>query len=440
MFVDNYQMTPGSEMAGADVIGAMGGVGWDPGYRRPYIAADGKKYVTINTFRIDPTRYTTERGERKPLREAVLVSDVVNNYGIFSPVFNATALRKEEWLQLDQQVLKATRYRLRAWADLSAASSFGGFNGMSKMVLEHETMSDPGEAIVDMNGITEGRNDAPLFQLEGLPLPITHSDFWFNARKLAISRNTGTPLDSTMSEAAGRRIAETIEKTTIGNQTGVQYGGASTHVGGYGRTSQVYGYINFPTRATKTDLTTPTGSNPEATVADVLSMLNTLRRKKFYGPFMLYHSTDWDQYMDNDYARLGGNNANMTLRDRLRAIEGIQDVRRLDMLFGTADVPGTDPTMTATLASTTGRTVYTGPGGENLTPAAGTPYTLILVNMQPETARAVNGMDITTVQWESKGGMQLNFKVMCIQVPQLRADYYGNCGILQATTGGYTLA
>lgn len=433
MFVDNY-LGGNPEMAGANVVGEVGQIGWDPGFRRPYIAGDGKKYVTVNTHRFDPSRFTVEKGVRRPLREAVLINKVVNDWGVFSPVFNATALRKEEWLELDRQVLRATRYRLRAWADLSAANSFGGFNGMSKMVLEHETMSDPGEAIVDMDSLTEGRNDAPKFQLEGLPLPITHSDFWMSSRKLAISRNTGTPLDSTMSEAAGRRVAETIEKTTIGNQTGVTYGGNSTQVGGYGRTSQVYGYTNFPTRIVKTNMTTPTGSNPEATVADVLDILNLLRRKKFYGPFMVYHSTDWDQYLDNDYARLGGDNASMTLRDRIRKIEGIQDVRRLDMLFATADLPQTNPYWTSSTVGTTGKTVYTGPGGENLNTTTGNPFTFIVVNMQPETARAVNGMDITTVQWEQKGGMQLNFKVMAIQVPQLRADFYGNCGIVQAST------
>jgi hypothetical protein len=53
--------------------------------------------------------------------------------------------------------------------------------------------------------------------------------------------------------------------------------------------------------------------------------------------------------------------------------------------------------------------------------------------MTPDVARAVDGMGITTVQWESQGGMRLNFKVMCIQVPQIRADFYGNCGLLHFT-------
>ncbi len=284
---------------------------------------------------------------------------------------------------------------------------------MSKMLLEHETMSDPGEAIVDMDGLSEGRTDAPQYQLQGLPLPITHSDFWFSSRRLAVSRNTGTPLDTTMAEAAGRRVAEMIEKTLIGVETGITYGGNSTQVGGYGRTSSVYGYLNFPQRLTKTNLTTPTGSNASSTLADVLAMRDQLYANKFYGPFMLYHSNDWDRFLDNDYILSGGNVATQTLRERLKAIDGIQDVRRLDFLSATATA-ATDP---ARILSSQLH-----------------PFTLLMVQMTADVARAVNGMDITTVQWESKGGMQLNFKVMCIQVPQLRADFYGNCGILQATT------
>ncbi len=390
----------------------MGGVKFDPGMLRPYIDERGHKCVTINTGKM---KYNQERKRLEPVREKARISDLMAN-GVYSPVFNATALRKEEWLQLDAVVLRAARFRLRAWADLAATNSFGGFNGMGKMILEHETMSDPGEAVVDMDGLTEGRTDAPQFQLQGLPLPITHSDFWFSSRKLAISRNSGMPLDTTMGESAGRRVAEMIEKTLIGVTTGITYGGNSTQVGGYGRASTVFGYTNFSARLTKTNLTTPTGSNAASTLTDVLAMRDSLYANKFYGPFMLYHSNDWDKFMDNDYILSGGNVATQTLRERLKAIEGIQDVRRLDFLFGT------QPAAT------------TGPGTD--VDATLKPYTLIMVQMTADVARAVNGMDITTVQWESVGGMRLNFKCMCIQVPQLRADHYGSCGILHAVSTG----
>lgn len=391
MYVDFIQ----NGMGHGEVGTAMQGVNFDSNLLRPYF---DKGVPCVNRFTGEQT-YDPVTNTYVPKLEKVTIADLTRN-GINSPVLNATTLRKEEWLMLDAQVLKAARSRLRAWADLMATNSFGGFNGMSKMILEHETMSDPGEAVVDLDGLTEGRNDTPKFQLEGLPLPITHSDFFFSERRLAVSRNTGTPLDSTMAEAAGRRVAEAVEKTLIGVQTGLAYGGSSTQTGGYGRTSQVYGYTNFPSRLTKTNVTAPTGSNPEATVADVLAMRDQLYNNNFYGPFMVYHSTDWDKYLDNDYARLGGNNASQTLRDRLRAIEGISDVRRLD---------------------------YMTPAAMNST------FNLLLVQMTADVARAVNGMDITTVQWPSQGGMKLNFKVMCIWVPQLRADYSGNCGICHGT-------
>ncbi len=397
--------------------GPVGGVleaaRFDPGLLRPYFDKNDRPAVTINTGRT-----TLVKGQQVPIREHRLIRDLVHNSGVMLPVFNATSLRKEEWLQLDSVVIRAARFRLRAWKDLAGANSFGGFNGMSKLILEHETMSDPGEALVDMDGLSEGRTDQPSFQLQGLPLPITHSDFWFGSRRLAVSRNTGTPLDTTMGEAAGRRVAESIEKTTIGTNTGITYGGNSTQVGGYGRASSVYGYTNFTPRLTYTGVIAPTavGYNASKTLANVLLMRDKLYANKFYGPFMLYHSNDWDQYMDNDYILTGGNVATQTLRERLKAIEGIQDVRRLDFLFSAAINP------------------TTGPGGEGFTATGTSPFTLLMIQMTPDVARAVNGMDITTVQWESVGGMRLNFKVMAIQVPQLRADYDGNCGVLHATT------
>jgi hypothetical protein len=397
---------------GMRVRGEMGGMRWEAGLDRPYIDRNGRPAVTINMGRT-----TLVKGEQVPIKEHVLIQRLVNNFGIMNPVFNATSLRKEQWIELDRVILKAARFRLRAWADLAAANSYGGFNGMSKTILEHENMSDPGEAMVDMDGLTEGRNDYPIFGGQGLPLPITHSDFWFSSRKLSISQGS-TPLDTVMGEASGRRIGEMIEKTTIGVTTGIIYGGANTALT-YTNTPQVYGYINFPQRLTKTNITAPTAGGwvPQTTLNDVLTALDQLKANKFYGPFMVYTTNDWDKYLDNDYyvaITSGAVAPTKTLRERLRAIEGIVDVRRLDMWFGTqlsnTTGPGTDVDVTLK------------------------PYSLLFIQQTPDVARAVNGMDITTLQWPSVGGMRLNFKCMAIQVPQLRADQYGNCGILQATT------
>jgi len=43
-------------------------------------------------------------------------------------------------------------------------------------------------------------------------------------------------------------------------------------------------------------------------------------------------------------------------------------------------------------------------------------------------------MELTTVQWESNGGMKLNFKVMAIQVPYIKSTSDGVTGIVHGTT------
>jgi len=106
------------------VAEAMTGCNFEIDLLRPYIDSEGRRCVTINA------------GNGR--REKRLVAEMINN-GIHSPVFNATSLRKDEWVLLDQVVVKAARQRLRAWSDLSAANTFGGFNGMSKTILEHQT-------------------------------------------------------------------------------------------------------------------------------------------------------------------------------------------------------------------------------------------------------------------------------------------------------------
>lgn len=400
--LDNYVPSPGLRSSGG-VVNALGGHLSLPDrdwvrLRQPYLDERGRACVTIRDLSGGYTRNDSRGGETNPLLRGYLVNDLRNQGYNLPLVTNATTLRKEDWIQLDRQVVRAARQRLRAVADLESASSFGGFNALGKMTLEYQAMSDPGEAVVDMDGRTDARTDTPLFILRSLPLPITHSDFGYSQRELMVSRNSDTPLDTVMGEAAGRRVAESIEDQLIGNVTGVTYAtqtaGPGTHTG----TSTVYGYRNFPQRLTKTNFTAPTAGGwvPDTTRNEILTALSQFYDQFFYGPFILYHSTDWSQYMERAYSLSGGNHASETLRTMLLKTAGIQDVRRLDRLTAT--------------------------------------FTLLLVQMTAEVAQLVNGMDITTVQWEEKGGLELRFKVMAIKVPRLRSDYNSRTGILHGTT------
>lgn len=381
---------------------ALADMRFDPGLLRPFIDSKGNKVCTINTGRVVSLKdangqyVRNEDGTVKQVqeRETVLIKDLIDN-GVYSPVFNATTLTKDSWLRLDNRVIQVARKRLRAWSDLRAANTFGGFDGMSVSVLEHETVTDDGEAIVDMEGINEGRGDVSHYQLEGLPLPITHSSFYYSRRRLMTSQANGTPISFVRAEQAARRVAESIENTLIGNTTGITYGDQSL----YNNTAKVYGYTNCPGKINKTDLTASASFVGDTFVNEVIAMRELAYAQNFFGPFMLYVSTAYDAKLDRDYvtgtAAQGLAAPSGTVRQRVRQIDGIVDVRRLDYLTG--DV-------------------------------------LLLVQMTSDVCEAINGMEITTVQWESMGGMKLNFKVMAIQVPSIKATSDGVTGIVHGTT------
>lgn len=381
-------------------------VGWAPSLRRPYLE-NGRVWVDVP---IGQKGVTDAQGQPvlnslgQPIMrteyEPQLVADRVRHGLPCLNVDNATALRKDQWILLDQTVLTAARARLRLWADLRAAVTYGGFDGMANPVLEHEIVNDPGEAIMDMEGLAEGRSFQPSYDLQGMPLPITHSDFWMSERFLAASRSKGQPQDVVRAEMAGRRVGELIERTAIGTVAGPAYGDLATYLSA----SKVYGLINHPDRITKTDLTASASMTPDGFVNQVIAMRELAYANNFFGPFMLYVSTNYDAKLDHDYVTgtpaQGLAAPSGTIRDRVGRIDGINGVRRLDYLSG--DV-------------------------------------LVLVQMTPDVVQAVNGLELTLVQWEAMAGLKKCFKVMAIQVPRIRSVIISGTttrktGIVHATT------
>lgn len=296
------------------------------------------------------------------------------------PTTNANAtLRKDEWLMLDSVVIKAAKERLRAVADLRQAGlTFNIANGMGTTVLQTQTVSDITPAEISMDGLRESERDRPEYGLANLPLPIISKDLSFTLREIAVSRRGGTPIDTTAADLAARRVAEEVEKLLIGTTDSYTYGGGT-----------IYGYRNYPSRMTH-EITDPTdvGWTPKTLVQEILAMRQKLTEAYHYGPYFLYMGTAWDAYLDEDYSDDKGDN---TLRERLAKIDSVDEVRTLDHLPG---------------------------------------FEILIVQKTSDVVREVIGMDITTVQWETHGGMKLHFKIMCIMVPQLRKDHNNNTGIV----------
>jgi uncharacterized linocin/CFP29 family protein len=330
-----------------------------------------------NNFDVHSMRPFVENGRQ-------YVNHVANGKVTAVPlVGNATAtLRKDEWKLLDDAVVKAAKPRLKAVGDLRGSGlTYTIPNGMAKTILETETQGDINDATISMDALREGANDRPLYELTSLPLPIIHKDFSFSARQIATSRNGGSPLDTTMAELAARKVAETAEKLLIGSYGTYAFGGGT-----------IYGYINYPNSIAGT-VTNPTSSGWLATTLldEVLAMRQSSIDAYHYGPWKLYMGTSWLRYLDNDYST---SYPGVTVRQRLAAVDGIQSINTLDYLTG---------------------------------------YKVLLVQQTSDVIREVIGMDLTTVQWETHGGLLQHFKVMAIMVPQLRCDQNGNTGLVYAT-------
>jgi len=288
-------------------------------------------------------------------------------------------LRKDEWKHFDEAVVKISQERLVGVNDLISRGLFLNIeNGLGTTVLQYETESDIEPAEINMTGSSRPASDRPTYDIGSLPLPIVHKGFQLNIRVLNASRKLGQPLDTTLAQMAARKVAEKIEE--------ILFVGASTYTFGGGT---LYGYVDHPqansvTLAINWDASSKTGA---LILADVIAMKQASIDDRHYGPWILYVPTGYETVLDEDYST---SYPNVTIRDRIKRINGIEDVKVVDKL--TAD-------------------------------------TVLLVEMQPETARMVIGLQPTTLQWDTEGGMVNHFKVMAIMVPQIRADQDLRSGI-----------
>ncbi len=332
--------------------------GMDISCLRPFIGDDGRPYVS----RIKSNSAGKVEIETRP-------------------VTNAT-LRFVEWKQYDEAIVKEARLRLTITNDLIAKGCvYNIANGLAKTVLESETVSEFNDAEMTMDGINRGNDDRPNYEPVNVPLPIIHKGYTINARALAVSRNGNMPLDTVSAEMAARKVAEKIESIVIAGASSYKFGGSSSII--YGLTD--YPYINTVDLAANWDASGVTGAD---IIDDVKSMKAALVADRFYGPYTLYVSGNYSTVLDDDYDVAGS--SLMTIRQRILAMEGIQDVKVVDSMSDD---------------------------------------TAFLVQTTPDVIRIIDGMPIAPVEWQEEGGMVFKYKVMTIKVPQIRSTQANRCGV-----------
>ncbi len=291
----------------------------------------------------------------------------------------ATVLQNYEWKYFDQELIAEAQIRLRGVAALISAGLVKRIpNGLAKTVLEYSKITDMDPAVVSMDGVTRSENDRIDYSAAGLPLPITHKDFYLNLRTLLASREGGQPLDSTYVRLAGRKVAEETERMLFSG--GKVFAGLS-----------IYGLTNHPNRNTASFGTNGAWSAAAKTGADIIADINTmlaaLAGDRFYGPYWIFVPANAAFKLGEDYkAATSG-----TIRERALAIDGISQIMVVDQL------------------------------------ASGN---VVMVQPTSDVIEMVEGEPLQTVQWDIHGGFQINFKAFQIMVPLIRADAQGRSGIV----------
>jgi uncharacterized linocin/CFP29 family protein len=337
---------------------------------RPYIATDGRfagtPVIAVNTGKMDP------KGNFIYAEKQIMAN---------------ASLRKDEWIDLEDQVIEAARERLTITTDFQEAGLTYNVGGLGTLVSEWETASEITDAEITMDGETMTPKDRQQFGLTGVPIPIIMKDFTIGERMLLASRQRGASLDVTTGVEAARSVARRTEAMMIyGGNIGTTKSATSTY--------EIYGLTTFPTRETYTMSDWADGTvTPQTIFAEILAMISKMEtQQRAFGPFTLYIPGNFLSRFREDFKA----NGDKTLMERVMDEPAIKAVRVSD----------------AFAAGFTGA---------------------LLLDMQRRYMDIGVASDITTVQWQSGSGFTNNFKTYAAWAPRLKADFDGRCGILHAS-------
>lgn len=335
--------------------------------KRPYINDRGESVISVMTAQLDQTTGQPIYVER--------------------PIHTNASLRKDEWINLDEQLIEAARERLVIIDDLISGGLTYNAGGLGTLIAEWERASEITDGSITMDGESSGEKDRQDFSLQGVPIPVIHKEFSIGERMLMASRQRGAGLDVTNGTEAARAVARTSERMVF---YGAQIGNVKSSVNSYG----IPGLATFADRATFTisDWSDEVNVTPETIFKEILKMVQKMEtEERKYGPFALYIPGAYASRFREDFKEF----SDKTLMERVTDEDSITRVRVADAL-NVGDV--------------------------------------MLIQMEKSVLDLAIASDLTTVQWASGSGWTNHFQNFAAWAPRLKSDYDGRCGILHAST------
>ena len=338
--------------------------------RRPYISTAGRhkgqSVIAVNTGQMD--------NQGQPIyRER--------------PIHTNATLRKDEWIDLEDNIIEAARERLVIVDDLQSAGLTYNVGGLGTIISEWETASEITDAEITMDGESKTDKDSQEFSLNGVPVPVVQKPFSIGERMLLASRQRGAALDVTTGVEAARAVARISESMVF---NGANIGGVNSRGDKY----TIPGLTNFAGRETFTisDWSDVANVTPEAIHGEILEMVQQLETEaRHYGPFTLYIPGAYAFRFRQDFKEF----SDKTLMERVTDEDVISRVRVSDTL---------------------------------------TAGNVIMIQMERSVIDLAVASDVTTVQWESGSGWTNHFQVFAAWAPRLKQDFDSRCGILHGST------
>ena len=298
-----------------------------------------------------------------------------------------STLRKDEWEELDSTTEQAQREILNAVQDLRDAGLTRALNiGTSLAQYTQRSLMPP--PTVAMNPLSDVDRSRVDFKLAGVPVPFAMEEFQLDIRTLTASRQSGEGLDSAQTFEASYQVALAWEGMTVNGSFNVPIADRTDTL------QNIYGYTNHPDRNTGAapgpwNAAAPAGFNNA--IATKNAMKAALRAARVYPPYFFYVN-------DDNWADLDTTNTqtDRTAREVIMADPEIAMIKNLPQL------------------------------------ASGN---IVMVKMARNVVRWGEASAIRSVEWDEKGGLGTNFRVVGVGVPIIQADYNGRSGVAHYTGG-----
>ncbi len=296
-----------------------------------------------------------------------------------------SALRKEEWEELDRAVMAEAVKPLTVTATLMRLGLTRRLGSIGTLSAQYTRAGEMTAANRSLTGTTLGDKDLPDTGIAGVPVPVIFKEFEIPFRVLAASRRMGDGLDLSAATAAARVVGESIEDLVINGDTtinlnGFTIAGLTTHASRNTDTATNYGGGDWGTI-----------TNVQATIS---GMIAAAEGDNYFGPYGLFVSTV--QYGQAARSFFTDGSGDTPLSRALR----IPNLQFIEAAHNLAD------------------------------------GVAVLVNLSKdviELAYVDEYWPLTNREWSNGDSTVTHYKVMSVVTPIVKATYGGRSGIVHST-------